>query len=304
MDWRNASVVADRLIDEALAEDGAHQDLTTCVVLGDVREHPIQMRIEAEEEGWVAGLWVVRKVFERLAPAHIQFTAHVQEGTPIEAGTTVCQIAGPARALLAGERVALNFLSVLSGVATHTAQMLQKIARYNVILLDTRKTLPGWRALLRWAVRTAGGRNHRWALDDAILVKDNHWALLNYDYRAGFARLRHWYATTLVPRPVVVEIPEPSVLEEVLPELDWWVDKPFRLLLDNFSPEAVRTAREVVPSAIPIEVSGGITLDNIEAYARAGIQYISVGALTRHVHALNFHAEIVSANNECASSSI
>ncbi len=304
MDWRNASVVADRLINEALAEDGVLQDLTTCVVLGAGRDQSTQMIIEAEEAGWIAGLWLVRKVFERLASAQIRFTAHVNEGTSIEPGTVVCQIAGPAWALLAGERIALNFLSILSGVATQTARMLQKIAKYDVILLDTRKTLPGWRALLRWAVRTVGGRNHRWALDDAILVKDNHWHLLNHNYREGFARLRHWYSTTVTPRPIVVEIPEPAVLDEILSELDWWIDKPFRLLLDNFSPEAVRTARAKVPSAIPIEVSGGITLDNIEAYARTGIQYISVGALTRHVHALNFHAEIVAANDEESSASI
>jgi nicotinate-nucleotide pyrophosphorylase (carboxylating) len=258
---------AEEEVRRALEEDDARRDVTTAL-LGQTGDTTARGRFLTEAPAIVAGGPVVREVFFQLDPA-IQFEQHIPEGARAARGAVIATAGGPARALLAGERVALNFLQRLSAIATATRRAVDAVAGTGAIITDTRKTTPGLRALEKYAVRMGGGENHRLSLADAVLWKDNHWELLGRSGRSLAEVLRAGPPGT----PVTVEVENEAQFEAAL------VAGVKRILVDNQPPERVAAwARRAGPVAI--EASGGITPETALAYARAGARYISIGALT------------------------
>jgi nicotinate-nucleotide pyrophosphorylase (carboxylating) len=262
------------LIDRALGEDLGPGDLTTRAVVPEGAR--ARARIVQKEPGVPAGIAVAQAVFERV-DADLGWTALSSDGEWRDGGA-VAQVEGDAASILAAERVALNFLGRLSGVATLTARHVHAVEGTGVRILDTRKTTPGLRALEKEAVRAGGGVNHRSGLYDAILVKENHAAL-----GGGVAEAAR-RALARAPDGVGVEV-ECTTLDEVAAALEAGVK---RLLLDNMSPGELRRAVEMVGGRAELEASGGITLDTIRAVAETGVDFISVGALTHSAPALDF----------------
>jgi nicotinate-nucleotide pyrophosphorylase (carboxylating) len=276
---RSLPAIADP-IDIALAEDLGPGDLTTQAVVPEGAQ--ARARIEQRAPGVVAGLGVAQAVFERVDPS-LSFEALAPEGEWREPGA-LAQISGAAASILAGERVALNFLGRLSGVATLTARYVQAVEGTGARILDTRKTTPGLRELEKAAVRAGGGVNHRSGLYDAILVKENHAALAG---GVGEATRRALEAARGLPLPegggVTVEV-ECATLAEVEAAVAAGVP---RILLDNMDLEELRQAVEIARGRAELEASGGITLDGVRAVAETGVDYISVGALTHSAPALD-----------------
>jgi nicotinate-nucleotide pyrophosphorylase (carboxylating) len=266
-----------RLIDMALAEDKGAGDWTTCwTVPARERGHA---EIIAKESGIIAGLALASAVFSRLEP-RVEFAAAVADGDRVEPGQTVAAIKGPARAILTGERTALNFLQRLSGVATATRRFVDAIEGTGARILDTRKTTPGWRLLEKGAVRVGGGENHRIGLFDMVLIKENHAAIAG-GLRSAITRVKESNDRQL---PIEVEIHD---LLDLHAALDAHVD---RVLLDNFDIDRIREAVKFVRkriAAIEIEASGNMTLDRVRSVAEAGVDYISVGAITHSAVALD-----------------
>lgn len=265
------------LIDRALAEDLGAGDLTAeAVVPAGARA---RARIEQKAEGAVAGLEVAAAVFGRLDRG-IDWRAHVADGEWGQPGRLVAELAGPAAPILAGERVALNLLGHLSGVATLTARFVDAVAGTGAVVLDTRKTTPGLRTLEKRAVAAAGGQNHRAGLFDAVLVKENHAALAGGVGAASRAAVAY-AAEHHAPPTVVVEC---ATLEEVDEALAAGAP---RVLLDNMSLGVLRDAVRRAAGRAQTEASGGITLDTVRAIAETGVDYVSVGALTHSAPALD-----------------
>ena len=262
------------LIDRALAEDVGAGDLTTTATVPE--DALARARIEQRAAGAVAGLGVAGKVFERV-DHRLRWHPRVVEGAWREGGL-VAEVAGPARAILTGERVALNFLGRLSGIATLTARFVQAVEGTGVRILDTRKTTPGLRALEKEAVVAAGGVSHRFGLDDAILVKENHSALAG---GVGEAARR---ALAAAPRGVKVEV-ECSTLEELDDALGAGAE---HVLLDNMGLEELEQAVARARGRATLEASGGVSLETVRAIAETGVDFISVGALTHSAPALDF----------------
>ncbi|MBI1723133.1 MAG: carboxylating nicotinate-nucleotide diphosphorylase [Gemmatimonadetes bacterium] len=258
----------------ALDEDRARDDVTTALV-GHAGDRPVEGIVRTQERCVVAGLPVAREVFMLLDPA-AELDQQVAEGEWVEPGACVATVRAPARTLLAGERTALNFLQRLSGIATLTREAVDTVRGTGAIVTDTRKTTPGLRALEKYAVRVGGGENHRYSLGDAVLWKDNHWALL----RAEGGTLRD--ALAAVPRglPVTVEVEDEAQLEEAL------AAGVARVLVDNQPPDVVAAWACRCGPGVAIEASGGITVETAVAYARAGARYVSIGALTHSARAV------------------
>ena len=269
---RSVPAIAD-LIDIALAEDLGSGDLTTEAVVPDGAQ--ARARINQKAPGVIAGLRVARTVFERL-DSELVFVAHCPEGNWREAGA-VAEITGAAASILAAERVALNFLGRLSGVATLTARYVHAVEGTGARILDTRKTTPGLRELEKAAVRAGGGVSHRSGLYDAILVKENHAAL------AGGVGEATRLALERAPAGVMVEV-ECATLGEVEAAVAAGVP---RILLDNMGVDELRRAVELAAGRAELEASGGITLDSVRAVAETGVDFISVGALTHSAPALD-----------------
>jgi nicotinate-nucleotide pyrophosphorylase (carboxylating) len=261
------------LIDSALAEDLGGGDVTSIAVVPEGAA--ATARIDQKAPGAIAGLRVAEAVFRRVDP-ELRWHAHVREGEWRVSGL-VAEVAGRARAILAAERVALNFLGRLSGIATLTSCYVRAVEGTGARILDTRKTTPGMRALEKQAVIAGGGASHRAGLYDAVLVKENHAALAG---GVGEATRR---VLDVVPAgmDVVVECATAAEVDEALA-----AGAP-RVLLDNMAPSAVRDAAARVAGGAVIEVSGGVTLDGVRELAEAGAELISVGALTHSASALD-----------------
>jgi nicotinate-nucleotide pyrophosphorylase (carboxylating) len=261
------------LIDRALAEDAGRGDLTTqAVVPADARA---RARIVQRAAGVPAGLRVAEAVFRRVDPG-LRWHPHAAEGVWREPGL-LAEVAGSAASILVGERVALNFLGRLSGIATLTTRYVRAVEGTKARILDTRKTTPGLRALEKEAVAAGGGINHRFGLSDAVLVKENHAMVAG---GVGEASRR---AIERAPAGVTVEV-ECATLEEVREALDAGAG---RLLLDNMDPPLLRQAVELVDGRAELEASGGVSLENVRAIAETGVDYVSVGALTHSAPALD-----------------
>ena len=265
----------------ALAEDlGRAGDVTSiATVPEDTRGRAV---MAARKPGVVAGLPLVEATFRRLA-RDIAIEPHSRDGKAITAGAKLMTISGDARAILAAERTALNFAGHLSGIATATAAFVQKIAHTKARIICTRKTTPGLRALEKYAVRCGGGFNHRFGLDDAVLIKDNHIAV------AGGIRAVLTRAKAAIGHLVKVEIEVDSLdqLEEVLD-----TGLADVVLIDNFDLDAMRRAVAMVAGRLVIEASGGITLASAAAIAETGVDYLSSGSLTHSVQNLDIGLDI------------
>jgi len=267
------------LIELALAEDVGPGDVTTQATIPEGATG--EAVILAKAHGVLAGLPVAAEVFRRVDRG-IRFEELAQDGEPVAPGDVVARLSGPLRGILTGERVALNFLSHLSGIATLTAEFVTAVAPYRAVILDTRKTTPGWRSLEKYAVRCGGGRNHRLGLYDMVLIKDNHIAACG---SLGEAVRRVRAAGVKVP--IEVEVKD---LDELAEALSLEVD---RILLDNMDLEELREAVRLAGGKVPLEASGGVTLENVAQVAACGVDFISVGAITHSAPALDLSLEII-----------
>lgn len=260
-----------RAIRLALQEDLPRDDITTAALFPS--PSPAVGRIVAQQSLVVAGLAAAVRTFQTV-DASLVLSLHCQDGEPARDGDCLLRIEGDGRSILKAERVALNFLQHLSGVATLTRRFCDAVRGYPVTIFDTRKTIPGLRALQKWAVLLGGGRNHRQSLSDGILVKDNHLALLTQKTKP--IRSACYRAKTDAPRNMNV-IVEVESLTDVRQAVAGGADI---ILLDNMNPSTVRQAVRLIKGRALVEVSGGITLKNIRAMAAAGPDRISIGALT------------------------
>jgi nicotinate-nucleotide pyrophosphorylase (carboxylating) len=258
---------------EALQEDVGTGDITAALLAAD---STASATVITREHAVLCGMAWFNAVFAELDTG-IEVAWQSRDGDSIEPGQTVCTLAGPARPILTGERTALNFLQTLSGTATRARRYADAVADLPVKVLDTRKTLPGLRQAQKYAVRTGGCHNHRIGLYDGVLIKENHIAA------AGSVETAIRHARKANPgMPVEIEVENEA---EVIAALDAGAD---RLLLDNFSIPDLRHAASLVAGRASLEASGGVTLDNIREIATTGIDFISVGALTKDVHATDF----------------
>ena len=267
----------------ALGEDRGPADITTlaCVKF----ETQASARIFAKEACVLAGMPVAEQVF-REQDITLELTARAEDGSQLQPGATVIEIRGSAAAILTGERCALNFLQQLSGVATQTRRFVDAVAGTKTKILDTRKTVPGLRAMQKYAVRCGGGVNHRFGLYDRFLIKDNHLALMGTGNRLAEA-VR---AARALDSQAILEV-EVDHLEQIPEIISLGVDV---VLLDNMSLDEMRACVELIAGRAETEASGNMTLDRVAEVAKTGVDFISVGALTHSVQAIDFSLEITS----------
>jgi nicotinate-nucleotide pyrophosphorylase (carboxylating) len=259
----------DEAVTRALAEDlGRAGDVTSIATIPEGTRGSAVMK--AREAGVIAGLAVAEAVFRKLDPS-VEIAGHLRDGAAVQAKTVLMSISGDARALLSAERTALNFVGHLSGIATAAAEFVRLVAHTKARVCCTRKTTPGLRALQKYAVRCGGGFNHRFGLDDAILIKDNHIAV------AGGVRAVLERAKAAAGHLVKIEI-EVDTLEQLKTVLE--VGLADAVLLDNMSPATMKQAVAMVAGRLAIEASGGITHASAAAIAESGVDYLSSGAIT------------------------
>lgn len=270
----------DQLLDLAFAEDIGDGDATSLSTIPAEAEGV--QRLIVKEEGVLAGVDIARRVFEKFDPA-LKMEVYISDGAHVKPGDIAFEVTGAVRSLLQTERVMLNIMQRMSGIATMTAKYQQRLAGLHTKVLDTRKTTPGMRVLEKLAVKIGGGANHRMGLFDMILIKDNH-----VDFAGGIARAvagaRQWCADTGKDLKIEVEVRNREEIEQALAQ---HVD---RIMLDNFTPEATAEAVRLIrakDAKVETESSGGITLDTLRAYGEAGVDFISVGALTHSVKGLD-----------------
>ena len=272
------------LIRRALEEDLGSGDVTTRAVVDPDAVYIGEM--VAKADGVIAGLEVARWTFQLLDPL-VEFQSRLTDGAAVDAPQILARVKGNGQALLTGERVALNFVQRMSGIATLTRQFVSAVAGTRAVILDTRKTVPGLRILDRWAVRLGGGQNHRFGLFDMVLIKDNHIQAAG-SITLAVERVRQRYGQQF---PIEVEVKNLTELEEALALR---VD---RILLDNMDIPTLRQAVQRTAGRVPLEASGNITLDNVAEVARTGVDYISVGQLTHSVKALDISFRLEAAKN-------
>lgn len=260
-----------RAVHMGLEEDLGQGDITTAALFP--KPLPARARIIAQQPLVVAGMAAAIQTFIAV-DASLKLTPSLRDGSHAKNGDILLQIEGDGRSILMAERVALNFLQYLSGIATLTNRFCHAVQGYQVDIMDTRKTLPGWRAMQKWAVSLGGGTNHRGSLGSGIMIKDNHLALMTHEKSAVLAACRKAQALVTKDKPVIVEV---ESLSEVQAALRGRADI---ILLDNMTPALVKQAVKLIKGRALVEVSGGITLKNVRAMAAAGPDRISIGALT------------------------
>ena len=264
-----------------LEEDLAWGDVTSDKILEGKDSIRVKAVIYAKEEGVMAGIDVPRYVFEILSP-DIEYICHKKDGEDIKKGDVLAEVFGPASALLKGERVSLNLIQRMCGIATKTRRFVKMVEGFNVKITDTRKTMPGLRIFDKYAVEVGGGIKHRFGLADSVLIKDNHIKIAG-GIKEAVERVKNKLSHTLK-----IEI-EVENLEDLKEALEAGVDI---ILLDNMSPDMVRRAVEIVDKRVILEVSGGIREDNIIDYAKTGVDVISIGSLTHSVKALDISLDL------------
>jgi len=263
-----------RIIQRALEEDIGSGDVTTeCTVRPGTK---IRGEMFAKERGVVAGVDIARKTFEVMDPG-LGFTPRVRDGDLVSRGIVIAEIFGEARSILSAERVALNFIQRMSGIASLTRRFVEAVEHTKAVIIDTRKTAPGLRVLDKMAVRMGGGENHRFGLFDMVLIKENHITAAGGITRAvKLVRERD-----TLKRPIEVEV---RTLEELEEALNLGLD---RIMLDNMSIEDMRKAVEMTQGRTPLEASGRVSLENVVEIAETGVDFISVGSLTHSVNAMD-----------------
>lgn len=270
-------------IQRALDEDIGAGDVTTNTIVP--ANASLRGRIVAKQNGVVAGIQIAEAVWLAL-DERVTFASQVADGAKVENRTVLVEVAGPARALLTGERTALNFLGRMSGIATLTRQFVDAVSSTRAIILDTRKTVPGLRATDKLAVRIGGGQNHRTGLFDMVLIKDNH-----IDFAGSITNA----VTRVRESGVSLEIEvEARTLDDVREALALGVE---RVLLDNMTLELMREAVEICGRRAKLEASGNVSLENVLEVARTGVDYISVGALTHSPKVFDVSLEFVDRND-------
>lgn len=264
----------DNFLLDALKEDIGTGDITTeCCVPEEAQSRAV---FRCKQAGVVCGLEVARRVFFLLDPK-VQFESKVSEGTKVQVGDVVATISGPSRSILSGERVALNLMQHMSGVATQTARMVERVAGTKAVIVDTRKTTPGMRVLEKYAVRMGGGTNHRFNLADGVLIKDNHIVA------AGGITNAVNNARKMVPHTLKIEV-ETTNFEEIQEALEVGADI---IMLDNMSCADMKKAVGLIAGRAKVEASGNMGSRDIREVAEAGVDLISIGALTHSVEALD-----------------
>lgn len=266
------------IVRRALAEDLGSGDVTTDSLIP-----PTAMgsgAVQVREEGVIAGLDALVTTFRLMDPA-IEVELLKQDGDRVQRGDIVARLRGPARGLLKGERVALNFIQRMSAIATATARLVQAVEGLPVRIIDTRKTTPGLRALERYAVRAGGGHNHRYGLSDGVLIKDNHLEVLAQEGASIPEAIQR--ARAAIPHTVGIEI-EVETLDQAAEAAEAGADA---ILLDNMTPDQMRQAVTLIAGRALTEASGGITLANVRQVAETGVDLISSGALTHSIKAMD-----------------
>ena len=266
-----------KLVTQALSEDVANGDITAELIGADVQASG---RLVTREDGILCGTTFALEAFQQIDPScHVEWAA--QDGDSIAADSLVCTLSGPARALLTGERTALNFLQLLSGTATTAGQYAARVAHTKVKLLDTRKTVPGLRRAQKYAVTCGGCYNHRIGLFDAFLIKENH-----ISAAGGIAEAVAAARNVAPDKPVEIEVETEAELEQAL------TAGADRIMLDNFTLAALRDAVSLTAGRAELEASGNVTDETLVAIAETGVDFISIGALTKHVRALDLSMRI------------
>ncbi len=265
----------EQLVRSALQEDEAFNDVTTIATV--VSDRRARATLRARQNGVIAGVPLALEAFRLLDPK-VSIRVEHEDGARVKAGEPVLFVTGHARGLLSAERVALNYIQRLSGIASLTCRYVDLVSGTNAKILDTRKTTPGWRALEKYAVRAGGGTNHRMDLASAVLIKDNHLAAVDGDVAKAVLRSRE-----LAPRGTKVEV-ECDRLDQVRAAIAAGADI---ILLDNMSTDELREAVRVVAGRATLEASGGVNLTTVRAIAETGVDWISVGALTHSAPAMD-----------------
>ena len=274
------NILIDKIIEQALLEDIGTGDITTeFIISSNLTAKGI---IKASEEGVIVGLDIACLVFNKLDP-EIVFREKIKDGTKVARGKVLAEISGSARTILKGERVALNFLQRMSGIATITSKFCQQVKDFPVRIVDTRKTTPGLRILEKYAVLMGGGYNHRFGLYDAVLIKDNHIAVAG-GIKSAVNSVRKQISHTI---KIEVEVENLSQLQKAL---EMKVDI---IMLDNMDLDTMKEAVKMAKGKAIIEASGGITLEKVRTIAQTGVDLISIGALTHSVKSLDISMEIL-----------
>ena len=260
-------------VQHALAEDIGSGDITASLI---PERTSAQATVISRETAILSGRPWFDEVFRQL-DTRVQIVWQARDGDRIQPNQPLCELSGPARSLLSGERTALNFLQTLSGTATQTRAYVDAVRGTRAVILDTRKTLPGLRAAQKYAVTCGGGHNHRLGLYDAVLIKENHIAAAG-SVSAALAQARAAVTTDIL---IEVEVENLDQLREAI------TAGATRILLDNFDLERLTAAVRETAGRATLEASGGITLDNIRAIAETGVDFISVGSLTKHLRAID-----------------
>ena len=268
----------EELIQLALEEDLGNGDHTSRATVPEDAVGKAEMMVK--ESGIIAGIEVAKMVFEAVDP-DLKITVFRKDGDKVQSGEKIMEIHGKSLSMLSAERTALNFIQRMSGIATFTNEVVQKISGLNTRLLDTRKTTPCNRIVEKMAVKAGGGENHRFGLYDMIMIKDNH-----IDFAGGvkpaIEKVKVYLEKNNLNLKIEVEARDFDELNEILQVGD--ID---RIMLDNFSPSDLKKALELIPDHYETEASGGISLETIRAYAETGVDYISVGALTHQIKSLD-----------------
>jgi nicotinate-nucleotide pyrophosphorylase (carboxylating) len=268
----------DEFIRKSLQEDIGDGDHSTLACIPTDAQGKANLLVK--EKGVIAGIEVAKRIYEIVDPT-LELVFYKKDGDKVEVGDIVFQISGSSQSILTSERLVLNCMQRMSGIATQTDLVLRVIEGCNTKILDTRKTTPGIRFLEKWAVKIGGGENHRFGLYDMIMLKDNH-----IDYAGGIKnaieKTKKYLHDSRRSLKIEIEVRNLQELQEVL-----HIGGVDRIMLDNFTPERLREALVLIPKSYETEASGGITIDNIRPYAETGVQFISIGALTHSVKGLD-----------------
>lgn len=268
----------DKIIEEALLEDIGDGDHTSLSTIPQSATGSAQLKIK--EDGILAGVYIAEQVFKKVDPK-IKFEIFIEDGSKVKKGDIVFKVSGKSISILTAERLALNFMQRMSGIATFTHKVTHQTKGLSTKILDTRKTTPLLRELEKYAVRMGGGENHRMGLYDMVMIKDNH-----IDFAGGISQAisstRKYLDAKNKDLKIEIEVRDFDELQQVI---DYGgVD---RIMLDNFTPVELKRAVELIEGKYETEASGGITIDTIRSYAETGVDYISVGALTHQIKSLD-----------------
>lgn len=274
----------DKIIREALHEDIGDGDHSSLACVPESAHGEAKLLVK--EEGIIAGVTLAKRIMEIFDP-QLDATFFIEDGALVKPGDVVFKVVGSSRSILSVERLMLNFMQRMSGIATLSRKYSDLVSHTKCKILDTRKTTPNLRYMEKWAVRIGGAQNHRFALYDMIMIKDNH-----IDYAGGISKAilstQEYLARNNKKLKVEIEVRNLDELKEVLE-----IGQVDRIMLDNFSPEEIKHALQLIPSDFETEASGGITAETLVAYAETGVDYISVGALTHSFKSMDLSLKAV-----------